>query len=134
MVSFWRYFGVRWGLLATLGLPRAPLRGPSRKSDENVGSLTAFWPPLGVPLGSNFRYFLYFFGIFSVYVFESIFLRLLGSLGTSSNHENDGFVYTKPSFSHFHLELQNDRKWCPKGTLLDAFGWVLGGLGGHLGG
>ena len=109
-MSFWKYFGVRWGLLATLGLPRAPLKGPSRKSDENVGSLTAFWPPLGVPLGSNFRYFWYFFGIFSVYVFESIFLRLLGSLGTSSNHENDGFVYTKPSFSHFHLELQSDRK------------------------
>ena len=53
-------------------------------------------------------------------------------LGTPSNHENDGFVYTKPSFSHFHLELQNNRKWCPTGTPADPFGtpwasfWVFG--------
>jgi hypothetical protein len=40
-------FGVCWRLLATLGLPRAPLKGRSRKSDENVGSFTAFWAPLG---------------------------------------------------------------------------------------
>ena len=50
LVSFWCHFGtlggsfgVCWRLFATLGLPRAPLKGPSRKSDENVGSFTALW-------------------------------------------------------------------------------------------
>ena len=64
LVSFWCHFGtlggsfgVCWGLLATLGLPRAPLKGPSRKSDENVGSFTALWTPLGVPLGTIFVIF-----------------------------------------------------------------------------
>ena len=54
--------------------------------------------------------------------------------GTPSNHEDKGFVDTKPLFSHFHLELQNNRKWCPKGTLWDAFAWfweVLGTILGH---
>ena len=61
LVSFWCHFGtlggsfgVCWRLLATLGLPRAPLRGPSRKSNENVGLFTALWAPLEVPLGAIF--------------------------------------------------------------------------------
>ena len=61
LVSFWCHFGtlggsfgVCWVLLATLGLPRAPLQGPSRKSNENVGSFTALWAPLGVLLGTIF--------------------------------------------------------------------------------
>ena len=61
-------FGVCWSLLATLGLPRAPLKGPSRKSDENVGSLTAFWHPLRIPLGTIFGIFR-FFSLLVLYVF-----------------------------------------------------------------
>ena len=116
-VSFWCHFGtlggsfgVRWGLLATLGLPRAPLKVPSQKSDENVGSFTALWAPLGVPLGTIFDIFLRFFEIFCVCFFEAFFSRLLEPLGTHSNHGNYGFVSTKLLFSHFRLELQNHRK------------------------
>ena len=46
-------------------------------------------------------------------------------LGTPSNHENNGFVLMKRSFSLFHLEVQNNREWCPMGTLWDTFGWFL---------
>ena len=55
-------------------------------------------------------------------------------LGTPSNHENDGFSYAKPLISHFHLELQNNRKWCPTGYPLGPFGtpwasfWLFGGV------
>ena len=45
--------------------------------------------------------------------------------GTTSNHENDGLVCPKPSFSHFHVELQNNRKLCPMGTPLAPLGGAL---------
>ena len=70
LVSFWYPFGVRWGFLATLGLPRAPVKVPCRKSDENVGSFTALWAPLGVPLGTIFN----IFNVFSI-LFLCIFLK-----------------------------------------------------------
>jgi hypothetical protein len=79
-VSFWCHFGtlgesfrVCWGLLATLGLHRAPLKGPSRKSDENVGSFTALWVPLGVPLGIFFAIFRVF-SFFFCMLFWNVFL------------------------------------------------------------
>ena len=118
------------GHLATLAPPRGPLRGPSRKSHEKVD----FWSPFGRPKGSlwgsifgNFRVFSV---SFSSVFFEALFERLLGYLGTPSNHENDGFVYTKPSFSHFHLYPQSDRKLAPKGTLLAPFGFQNAENGG----
>jgi hypothetical protein len=139
-VRFWSHFGtlggsfgVCWRLLATLGLPRAPLRGPSRKSNENVGSFTALWALLGGPFDDNFRYFACLFVTFSVCFFEACFLRLLESRGTHSNCENDGFVYTKPLFSHFHLELQNHRKLCLMDTFWDAFERFLVVVGHHSG-
>ena len=77
---FWCYFdapggsfGVCWDLLATLGLPRAPLKGPSRKSDENVGSFTALWAPLGVPLGTIFDIFRVFSLLVLYAFFEAFF-------------------------------------------------------------
>ena len=46
--------------------------------------------------------------------------------GDRSNHENDGFIYSKPLFSNFHPSLQNDRKLLPMGTPLPPYGmpWV----------
>jgi hypothetical protein len=86
-VSFWCHFGtlgesfrVCWGLLATLGLHRAPLKGPSRKSDENVGSFTALWVPLGVPLGIFFAIFRVF-SFFFLYAFLERFFGPFWSLG-----------------------------------------------------
>ena len=86
LVSFWCHFGtlggsfgVCWRLLATLGLPRAPLKGPSRKSDENVGSFTALWAPLGVPLGTIFDIFRVFSLLF-LYVFLKRFFEGFWSL------------------------------------------------------
>ena len=67
------YSGVRECLLATLALPRAPVKAPCRKSDENVGSLTAFWHPLGVPLGTISGTFCVLFDTFSVHFFEASF-------------------------------------------------------------
>ena len=117
------------GHLATLAPPRGPLRGPSRKSHEKVD----FWSPFGRPKGSlwgsifgNFRVFSV---SFSSRFFEALFGRLLGSLGTPSNDENDGFVIAKPSFSLFHLYLQNDRKLSPMGNSLKPFWVVLARLG-----
>ena len=46
--QFWRHFGVVEGLLGTPGLPGDPPKGPSRKSDEKVGS----WL---LPGGSKFQ-------------------------------------------------------------------------------
>ena len=85
------------------------------------------------PFGDNFRYFLCFFDICSVYFFEALFLRLLESLGTHSNRENDGFVCTKPLFSHFHLEPPNHRNLFLMGTFWNAFGWFSRVVGHHLG-
>ena len=88
LVSFWCHFGtlggsfgVCWGLLATLGLPRAPLKGPSRKSDENVGSFTALWSPLGVPLGTIFAMFCVCFVTFFVCFFLKRYFEGFWSLG-----------------------------------------------------
>ena len=72
-------FGVCWRLLAILGLPRAPLK-PSRKSDENVGSFTALWAPLGVPLETIFVIF-FVFSILFLYVFLKRFFEGFWSLG-----------------------------------------------------
>jgi hypothetical protein len=87
LVSFWCHFGtlggsfgVCWRLFATLGLPRAPLRGPSRKSNENVGSFTALWGPLEVPLETNFDIFCVFSLLF-LYVFLKRFFKDFRSLG-----------------------------------------------------
>ena len=110
------------GHLATLAPPRGPLKGPSRKSHEKVDFWSPFGRPKGSLWGSIFGNFRDFFNVFSRYFFEVLFGRLLGSLGTPSNHENDGFVYTKPSFLHFHLYPQSDRKLPPMGTLLAPFG------------
>ena len=84
LVSFLCHFGtlgesfrVCWGLLTTLGLHRAPLKGPSQKSDENVGSFTALWGPLGVPLGTFFDVFCVF-STFFLYVFSQLFLNPSG--------------------------------------------------------
>ena len=81
-----------WGSFGDPGIPRGLPKGPSRKSDEKVGSLDALWPPKGVPLGTHFRDFFRFSVFFQVLFFEALFWRLLGSLGNPSNHENDGFV------------------------------------------
>ena len=45
---FWRHFSVLGGLLATLGLPGDPPKGPRQKGDEKVGS----WV---LPGGSQFQ-------------------------------------------------------------------------------
>ena len=106
LVSFWcpwECFGNRWP-------PRAPPKGPSRKSYETNGSLAAFGVPKGSLWGAILRYIRCFGGVCSSSFFKLLFGRLLGSLGTPSNHKNKGFVLTKSSFSHFHLELQNDQK------------------------
>ena len=85
-MSFWCHFGtlggsfgVCWRLFATLGLPRAPLKEPSRKSDENVGSFTALWAPLGVPLGTIFVMFRVC-SILFLYVFLKRFFEGFWSL------------------------------------------------------
>ena len=81
LVSFWCRFGdilvsfwCPWGSFGDPGAPRAPLKGQRRKSDEKVGSLAAFWLPLGVPLGSNFRYFCVF-SVFFLAIFSKRFLE-----------------------------------------------------------
>ena len=80
------------GHLATLEPPRGPLKGPSRKNHEKVD----FWLPFGRPRGSLWESIFGNFRVFSVsfssVFFEALFERLLGYLGTPSNHENDGFV------------------------------------------
>ena len=80
-VSCWFHFGIMlvsfwcpWVSFGDPGAPRAPLKGQRRKSDEKVGSLAAFWPPLGVPLGSNFRYFCVF-SVFFLAIFSKRFLE-----------------------------------------------------------
>ena len=49
-----------------------------------------------------------------------------------SNNENDGFAYTKPSFSHFHLHPLGPL-WEPFGPLFGHLGVTLGCLGTPLG-
>ena len=125
--------------MATLGPPRGPLKGPSRKNHEKIDFGLLFGRPKGSLWGSIFGNFRVFSVSFSSVFFEALFERLLGYLGTPSNHENDGFVYTKPSFSHFHLELRNNRKWCPMGIPLAPLGvpwasfWLFRRVLGQLG-
>ena len=126
LVSFWCHFGVilvpLGGHLATLGPPRGPLKGPSRKNHEKID----FWSLFGRPKGSLWRSIFGNFRVFSVSFssrfFEVLFGRLLVFLGTPSNHENCGFACMKPSFFHFHRYLPDDRKSSQMGTLLAPFG------------
>ena len=122
LVTFWCHFGVPGGLLAALGPPKGPLKGPSRTSYEKVG----FWSLFDHPKGSLWRHifgnFCVFFDVFSNDFSGVLFGGLLGFRGTPSNHETKGVVYTKPSFSHLHLYSKNYRKPCPIGTLLAPFG------------
>ncbi len=105
-------------------LPWAPLKGPRPKSDGNVISLAAFWLPPGNPLGSSFLYFSILVLVFSRYVLSALFGSLFVFLGTPSNLEEHGSVQPKPLSSQFQLELQKDRKRCPKRSLWDAVGYV----------
>ena len=69
-VSFWCHFSVLGGLLATLGPPRGPLKGPSRKSNEKV----CFWSPFGRPKGCLWGPVFDIFCVFSLFV-EVIFWK-----------------------------------------------------------
>ena len=80
--------------MATLGPPRGRLKGPLRKSHENVGSFTALWAPLGVPLGIIFDIFCVFSLLF-LYVFCE-FLCHVGTLLVSVG------VYRRPWGSTGH--------------------------------
>ena len=119
---FWDHFG--------------PQREPSRKNDEKGTSPT---PPglllgtLGRPWAPSGRHFLRFWVSGRRSVRRSPFRwpeRAAQEVPeTPSNHETEGFAYTKTLFSHFHPYLHNDRKWAPMGTLLGRFSVVLGTLG-----
>lgn len=106
------------GHLATLGVPRGPLKGPSRKSHDKVDFLSPFGRPKG-PFGDRFSVIFVFFSMCLRAIFRSAFWKASGVSGDPSNHENDGFVYT---ISHFHLYPQSDRKLPPMGTLWAPFG------------
>ena len=123
--------------MATLGAPGDPPREPRRKNDEKGSSPTS--PPgpllgtLGRPWAPSGRHFLRFWVSGRRSVRRSPFRwpkRAAQEVPeTPSNHETEGFAYTKTSFSHFHPYLPNDRKWAPMGTLLGRFSVVLGTLG-----
>ena len=118
-MSFWCHFGALGGHLATRGAPGDPHRGTRRKNDEKGSSRT---PPPGLLLGTlgrpwapSGRHFLRFWVSGRRSVRRSPFRwpkRAAQEVPeTPSNHETEGFAYTKTSFSHFHPYLPNDRKW-----------------------
>ena len=123
--------------MATLGAPGHPPREPRRKNDEKGSSRT---PPPGLLLGTlgrpwapSGRHFLRFWVLGRRSVRRSPFRwpeRAAQEVPeTPSNHETEGFAYTKTLFSHFHPYLHNDRKWGTIGTLLGCFSVVLGTWG-----
>ena len=134
LVSFW----FSWASFGDPGPPRGP-KGTPKGTKSKTGWLTpvrahAFDHPTGSLWGAFFGKFCVLCGLFSRFFFEALFGRFLGSLGTPSNHQNDGLVYTKLSFSHFHLYPQNDRKLSPNGYLFGSLWAVLGSVGHHFGG
>ena len=117
--------------MATLGPPRGPLKGPSRKSYEKCGSLHLFGCPKGSLWGFIFNNFRVFLDVFSNCFFEALFGRLLGCLGTPSNHEN---VVSSRRNYRFYISTwsskvsENDVQRAPFGTPLDGFWVVWGGI------
>ena len=91
--------------MGTPGLPGDPPKGPSRKSDEKVGSWAL---PGGVQISTKSDKNREKVAPRSALEGTSRKVLYKRHLGTPSDHENDGFVYTKPSFSQFHLEAQSD--------------------------
>ena len=131
--SILNVFWWSWGCFGDPGLPRGPEGGRVGKVTEKVVRGSFVGPPPGPPWepkSTKNRE-----KVVPRSTLENTVCKVLHKrcLGTPSNHENKGFVYTKPVFSNFLLDLQNNRKWCPKGTLWDAFGWFWEVLGTILG-
>ena len=133
LVSFW----CPWAYFGDLGRPRGPPKGAEAKkrrkrefADPPPGLLLG---TLGRPWAPSGRHFLRFWVSGRRSVRRSPFRwpeRAAQEVPeTPSNHETEGFAYTKTLFSHFHPYLHNDRKWAPMGTLLGRFSVVLGTLG-----
>ena len=119
-------------VLATLGSPGLPKGGTVGKVSEKAVWGSFVGPPTGFNLEPKSTQNLE--KVVPRSMLENTVRKVLQKrcLGPPSNHENDGFVYTRPSFFHFHLELQIKQKRCPKGTLLDPFGWFWEPLGTFL--
>ena len=134
--SFWCRFGVvlmsfwcPWVSFGDPGRPKGPPREPSRKSNEKVSSWVLCGPSAGTPFEpksvTNRKQ------IIAKTALKNIVRKVLHkrSPGNPSNHENDGFAYTKPLFSNLNLYIQIDWKLSPMGTPLGTFWVVLETLG-----
>ena len=125
--------GVIWRPRAPQGTPRVSRDEKRRKRDFTDPPPGVLLWTLGRPWAPSGRHFLRFWVSGRRSVRRSPFRwpkRAAQEVPeTPSNHETEGFAYTKTSFSHFHPYLHNDRKWGPMGTLLGRFSVVLGTLG-----
>ena len=136
----WRHFGVILVPLGVIWRPGAPQGTSTGRRVEKTTKKGVRGPPPGLLLGTlgrpwapSGRHFLRFWVSGRQSVRRSPFRwpkRAAQEVPeTPSNHETEGFAYTKTSFSHFHPYLHNDRKWGPMGALLGRFSVVLGTLG-----
>ena len=118
--KFCNHFGSLGRVLATLGFLGPPHGGRVAKVIEKVICGFSVDPPPGPPLEIKSA---------EKHVEEHCAkVQHKRCLRTPSSLQNYGFVYAKPSFSHFHLYLQSNRKWCPMGPSLAPV-WVVLGVG-----
>ena len=121
------HFGVILVSVVVFWPPRAPLKGPRRKSDEKVGSLAAFWLPQGVPLEHVLCVFLKLFLVMFSKRFWEGFLGLWGFPPTTKS------MVSYIRNHRFHIStwssrtIENDAQSVPFRTPLGGFGrcWDL---------
>ena len=129
LVSFW----CPWGSFGEPGAPRAFLKGQRRKSDEKVGSLAASWPPLGVPLGSNFLYFSAFFSMFFLAIFSKRFLEGFWSLRGFPPTMKMMVSFRRNHYFRISPSLLKLPEFASNGYPLGSLWVVFGGVGSYFG-
>ena len=122
LVSFWWHFGVILVSLLSFGDPGLPRLLTTATGWQNLVRWTLFCRPKGFLRDPIFVFFWDFSVFFSSHCFETLFGRLLGSLWPPPTMKMMVLPTWNHLFSHFHLYVQNDLKFVPKGTLLGPFG------------
>ena len=135
---FWAHFVITLvvlgSVLATLGSPGLPKGGTVGKGSEKAVWGSFVGPPPGSHLEPKSTQTLE--KVVPRNMFEDTVRKVLQKkcLGPPSNHENDGFVYTRPSFFTFPPGASNQTKSVSKGYPFGSLWVVLGTLGHVFGG